>query len=257
MGYNSLIFNTIRPIISRQTMSKRLLIFCLFAWSVMAVSGFGLADEILIENRSVQDDSSSSETREIRAGELWQFFHDRGVTSVDTIKLNLQSPSLSNDLSGTVRFEIEDPHSGVISNHMIFDPRSGHLEIPMGFDLMSRFSSDSQELIKLDFSGIKSMKGDTNIMLDTGAERVRSLNFAILVGFILFWLAVFFFLYRLTKPTATVVMEEIILRQANDVESLYDLKETETNPEMPRAQNYARVVTAIRTTGQSSAAAAR
>lgn len=203
-------------------------------------AGASVGDEIVIDNqgesqRSLGDfqcyscptqvssamgilDQASS--GEVSAGELWQFFHSQGVDSLEQLTLCLDVEQLDGqsafDLQ-SVEFKIEDPglQGELLTNVSLGDNTiivpgfetssfrpEAKLQIALGYDFMQRFSADSQEKIKLDFSSSQiapnvkfSIEGNDN-------NAFSSWHYGLMAIFVGFWIVVFFFLNRVTKRMA-------------------------------------------------------
>jgi hypothetical protein len=178
-------------------------------------------DEIAIGGRFQQESASHlglddkgniDQSRLITTGELWQFFHDRGITSIDQLTLNLDSGQDPLQRSGAIRFQIEDPINGDILTNLSINSSSNRLEVPLEYDYMKRFSPGSKELIRLDFSELNSLAVNTTISVDSESSIFGTFNVAIVIGFFAFWVLVFVALNRFTKPENQDHAEDIIIR---------------------------------------------
>ena len=191
--------------------------------------GTSFGDEIVIDNQgdsqmSLGDFRCSScptqihsamgifdqaRTGEVSAGELWQFFHSQGVDSLDQLTLCLDVEQLDGqsafDLQ-SVEFKIQDPHNqdGLLTdvslgnNNSIIVPGfetssfrpEAKLQISLGYDFMERFSADSQEKIKLDFSSSNSLAASNVKFSIEGSEQggFSTWNYLLLAGFVLVWI---------------------------------------------------------------------
>ena len=155
---------------------------------------------------------------ELSAGELWKFFHEQGISSLDHLTLCVDVDGLAKgDCFGlsSVRLCIEDPanssenltiassgnHSLVLQPNQIssFKPEA-KLEFPLGYDFMQRFSADSTAKVKLDVLSQQGDNANAKISIEGGGNVFTRRNLELLVGFSLFWLVVFYLLNRLTKP---------------------------------------------------------
>ncbi len=201
-----------------------------------------LSDEIVIDNQgnsqiSLGDFQCSScptqvnsamgilnraQSGEVSAGELWQFFHNQGVNSLDQLTLCLDVDQLDGQAAFDLQsFElrIEDPSiqgelltNVSLGNNTIIVPGfetssfrpEAKLQIALGYDFMQRFTAASQEKIKLDFS---SSNGDLTSNVKFSIEGndnggFSSWHYWLLAAFVGFWLVVFFVLNRVTKRMA-------------------------------------------------------
>jgi hypothetical protein len=182
-----------------------------------------VADEIVIGNRPNQRtlqelgvaDGSSSNTRLITAGELWQFFHNQGVTSVDRLTLNVDCGQLVPAKLGAIGFQIEDPINGHVLTNLRLDASNSQLEVPLEFDYMKRFSPGSKELIRLDLSGLEEMAQNATVTLNGEDTFFGPFNLVLVVGFLGFWIAVFVILNRFTRPMAQEEAEDIVVVSLN------------------------------------------
>lgn len=186
------------------------------------------ADEIVIGNRPDQRSladlgldkiSKPNNSRLITAGELWQFFHDQGVTSVDQLTLNLDCGGKNLSHSGAIQFQIQDPNNGNILTNLSIDSSSNRLEVPLEFDYMKRFSPGSKELIRLDLSELDALASKAKISVESDSQIFGPLNVLLITGFFAFWVVVFFVLNRLTKPIQQEGTEDIVVHSANSERS--------------------------------------
>lgn len=184
--------------------------------------GVLVADEIVIGNRQdhrhlnqlgIADESDN--TRLITAGELWQFFHNQGVTSVDRLTLNVECGGLDSARVGSIGFQIEDPSNGRVLTNLKLNPASNQLEIPLEFDYMKRFSPGSQELIRLDLSDLDVSAQGATVTLNSDGSFFGPFNLVLVLGFLMFWVVVFFVLNRFTRPLAQEQIEDIVVVTKN------------------------------------------
>ena len=156
----------------------------------------------------------------LTAGQLWQFFNNQGVDSLDKLTLCLDVGELDSqskfDLQ-SIQLRIEDPRSSgnfltnvSLGNNTLVVPGSNSstskpeakLEILLNYDFMRRFSADSSELITLDFSSSGELTSDASISIEGNGNVFTKFNLLLLLGFIGFWFTVFTVLNRVTKPLA-------------------------------------------------------
>lgn len=186
-----------------------------------------VGDEIVIGNRpsrqslsslGLDSQGQSDQSRLITAGELWQFFHEQGITSVDQLTLNLDCGGQVYNHAGAIRFQIQDPTSGNILTNLSVNSSTNRLEVPLEFDYMKRFSKGSKELIRLDLSELDALASQATVTVDSDAKFLGTFNVALVVGFFSFWVVVFFMLNRFTRPIGQDQAEDIIVL-SNVVES--------------------------------------
>lgn len=159
---------------------------------------------------------------EVTAGQLWSFLKAQGVDSMDELSLRLDvDPEMTGgdgdqssiDIS-TLQLQIENPTGidGFATDVKIGDkqfllsaPSPGddvadmQLAVKLHYDFMERFSADSKEKIKLNVSSSGLLP---NISIARKPEVFHDMNWPLLIGFSLFWLAVFGLANWLTKPVA-------------------------------------------------------
>jgi len=155
---------------------------------------------------------------EVSAGELWKFFHKQGISSMDRLTLCLdvgKMPGQSSFDLHSFQFQIEDPsqhgkyltHVSLGDNRLIIPSHGSSsykpeakLEVMLGYDFMERFSADSTEMIKLDFSSSGQLANVPIFSIEGGGNVFTRLNTLLLGTFVVFWLTVFYLLHRMTKP---------------------------------------------------------
>ena len=149
-------------------------------------------------------------TNSLTTGELYQYFKSRGITKLDRLSFqvdvdcdpdNAESVSLT-DLS----FQIQDAARTLITNadfgdsELLLDKSEitsfkpeAVLEVDLGYDFMQRFSSDSKEAVKINFSSPNdSADTMTRIVLTSNISSFSPLNLARIGGFVAFWGLIFF-----------------------------------------------------------------
>lgn len=229
--------------------------------SVLGHLGSALsADEIVIGNRPDQrtladlgldEKGNPDNSRSITAGELWQFFHDRGVTSVDQLTLNLDCGGLNSAQSGPIRFQIQDPLSGNILTNLDISSSGNRLEVPLSFDYMQRFSPGSKELIRLDLSELEALATNAKVSVESDSQFFGPLNILLITAFFSFWVVVFFVLNRFTKPIQQADPEDIIVR-STIVENLEGIDLDPIIPVTGAANGQARVQTTVTMAGSGT-----
>jgi hypothetical protein len=157
-------------------------------------------------------------TGEVSAGQLWSFFHNQGISSLDRLTLCLDIDQLQDQTSfdlDSFQFQIEDPSQqgqfltqvSLGDNRLVIPSRGtssykpeAKLEVLLGYDFMERFSADSTEMIKLDFSSNGELAAMPTFSIEGGGNVFTRLNTLLLLAFAAFWLGVFYVLHRMTKP---------------------------------------------------------
>lgn len=165
---------------------------------------------------------------EIRAGELWKYFHDQGYSSLDrlilyvdlgesgnqspfrlqSLELSIQGDGPGSDSKPLARAKGQE-EGLTISGRRGTSARETQLEIPLGFDFMHRFSASSGErlTVNVSYDGTPAIRP----VLSISARRTffSAPSMVILAAFILFWGVVFWILRRLTphkeEPAASVI----------------------------------------------------
>ena len=199
--------------------------------AALSLQGFLSADEIVISGTehavtvgdfdfspcNTESDKGAlavlggSSSGEMTTGDLWKFFADRGIDSVENLTICLDwapGQDLSSDIDvSNLQLKIEDPkhegslltnvslggHSLVVPGFEVssFKPE-GKFGIPLGYDFMKRFGPESKEKIHWDF-GETSQAGflPTFSFEGSAGNPTRTPNLFGLFGFIGFWLIVF------------------------------------------------------------------
>ena len=205
-------------------------------------SGFASADEIVIGDGTDSSFSlggfecsscpnelnrgvgifSQDNSGQVSAGELWQYFSDQGIDTLDRLTICLDIEHLENNANfglSSIEFKIEDPlRQGALltdvslgDNTLIvpadetseFKPEA-KLEIILGYDFMERFSAASQEKIQLDFSSDSGLASNAQFSVGASEYAFSRFNLLMLISFAAFWAIVFFVLNRVTKPIEDV-----------------------------------------------------
>ncbi len=162
---------------------------------------------------------------QVSAGELWQYFSDQGINTLDRLTLCLDIEQMENSENfglNSIEFKIEDPlldgslltHVSLGDNTLIvpatetseFKPEA-KLEIILGYDFMERFSAASNEKIQLDFSSNTGLASNAQFSIGASEYVFSRFNLLMLVGFAVFWAIVFFVLNRVTKPLEEEALE--------------------------------------------------
>jgi len=207
----------------------------LLSFATFASASF--ADEVIIDGRasskiSVGDFDCSQcpspannifslfdgNDREFTAGQLWKFFDEQGVSSVEHLVLCLDlQPSSETIPFGIDSFElkIENPSElGALltnvslgDNSLVFPgydissfKPEAKLEIALGYDFMERFSADSKEKISLDVSSANNGSMPVVSVEAGNGFFAQKFNIYALIVFAAFWSVVFLVLNRFTKP---------------------------------------------------------
>jgi len=152
-----------------------------------------------------------SSSYNITAGELWEYFNNKGITSVDRLTFSVDSdnPLLMGPL-GSLRFQIEDPGTGSYLTNVSVQGKN-KLEIPLDYDYMKRFSANSQELIRLELPIDSPNLSAAAISIETDSHLFSRLNLVLFGAFVGFWLGLFYLLNRFTKPVEEE-SEDIVVR---------------------------------------------
>lgn len=172
---------------------------------------------------------------QVRAGELWKFFNEQGLTSVEQLTLSVDILP-ENEVHGDIgisglRLMIEDPNSvgfltdASLGEHSLIVPEyeissfkpEARLQVALGYDFMERFSADSQEMVQFGFSqGAASAITPRFAVEGNEASLVPSgIHWSALVGFIAFWGVVFLLLSRVTRPKLEVESAAALSQPAN------------------------------------------
>jgi len=209
-----------------------------FGWA----SAWSVGDEILIGGTSeavtIGDFNFSSCSSEpssalalinsgaagkVTAGDLWQFFSDRGIESVEnlTICMDLACERSVDEQIGLagLRLQIQDPiQLGTMITNVNFGDNSlvvpiseisalkpeAKLGVALGYDFMKRFDADSKEIISLDFANSDQAGLATTFSFEgTSAPTRAGISWPMLIGFVVFWLALFKCLAIITAPKRT------------------------------------------------------
>ena len=152
----------------------------------------------------------------VSAGDLWKFFDQQGVESLDRLVLclDLKTQDENFDLQ-SMELKIEDPfHHGELLTHVstgsssLIVPGSetseykpeAKLEILLGYDFMKKFTANSTEKIELNFSSNANKATAPAISIASTGQLFTKSNTGLLLAFVGFWITVFFVLNRVTKP---------------------------------------------------------
>ena len=156
-------------------------------------------------------------TGTLSAGELWQFFSRQGISELNelTICLDLEPGNQRQAFGLTgVELRIEDPdqpghwitdvsmgnNSLVVPDYEIssFKPEA-RLRVALGYDFMNRFSASSKERFRLRYSSDASEVMPVFSVEGESALPQNRFSFSLLAGFVVFWVAVFVLLSRVTR----------------------------------------------------------
>ncbi len=167
---------------------------------------------------------SQGSNGEMTAGDLWKFFSDRGIDSVENLTICMDwtpAQEVSSDIGLTnLHLKIEDPDQvgGLITNVSLggdslvvpgfeissFKPEA-KLGVSLGYDFMKRFGPESPEKILLNFGEPTQAGFLPEFSFEGSAGKPgRIPNWFGLVGFVLFWLVAFKCLAVVTAPKANV-----------------------------------------------------
>ena len=176
---------------------------------------------LLLPNIGTADDNAN----EISAGDLYRFFKDQGIESMDHLVLCLDiKPSAGNKSDvgfDNVVLTIEDPFNSnnVTTSFSLGDNTlkvpayetsrlkpEARLEIALGYDFMKRFSENSKEMLKLKYRINGEDKSDLSVVIPIEKPGVwfTGPRLMIVIGFTSFWVLLFWILFKFTNPkTAT------------------------------------------------------
>ena len=157
---------------------------------------------------------------QVSAGELWEFFDQQGIESLDHLVICMDVDQLTTSQRvalSTFELLIEDPASSKIPDYFSlggnslvvagegtsdFHPEC-RIEVSLGYDFMQRFSKDSKEKLKLNIGLDNQSASFAPTFSIEGKRQLFTIGNLILLGiFCLFWTVVFFLLKRYTLPSA-------------------------------------------------------
>lgn len=152
----------------------------------------------------------------ITAGELWSFFQKQGLTEVQSIVLFLDVEKFSGPEPiqiDSIEFRIEPADSSVPltscalaasdsltipGDDSLAAAPEARLEIPLDYDFMQRFNAESRERVFLKLAYQAPQGSKPNFFVAGRQDWFTLPSFSLLLGFVAFWGAVFFALFRLT-----------------------------------------------------------
>ncbi len=161
---------------------------------------------------------------EVSAGQLWTHFKSHGIDSLDRLILfmDVDPDMLAN---GPIELEnlqiiIEDPQRpgraltqasldrDDPTNRIVWKSTTGRntvarVELELGYDFMSRFSSGSEQKLVLHLTTADGSIPITKVGIAGEREIPMTSKALMLVLFVVFWAGVFAIMYRITKPTTT------------------------------------------------------
>lgn len=207
---------------------------CLLVWA-----NVGMADEVVIDdsrsNGEIQlGDYNCTAYRvgassnfplpeqSITAGELWSFFDQEGLDSVESIVICVDIDRLPADQQLALQsldLLIEEPTANrqlcsyTLGGNSLVLPggfTKSHsaefrFEVNLGYDFMQKYSRSSTEMVKLNVALDNESKGAVPAFFIEGKRSWFSLpNFLWLGCFGLFWVFVFWLLKRFTLPSRNV-----------------------------------------------------
>lgn len=162
----------------------------------------------------------------ITAGELWSFFDEQGLDSVESIVICVDIDRLPADQQlglNTMDLLIEEPTenrslcSYTMGGNSLVLPggfTKSHsaefrFEVDLGYDFMQKYSRSSTEKVKLNVALDDQVEGSYPAFFIEGNRSLFSLpNFLLLGCFGFFWVVVFWVLKRMTLPSRSVVEEQ-------------------------------------------------
>lgn len=148
--------------------------------------------------------------RTLTAGELYKYFQSRGIKKLNRLSFQIDvdcDPDNTESVSLTdLSFQIQDSalnlvtHAGFGDTELLLDKSEitsfkpeAVLEIDLGYDFMQRFSPDSKEAVRLDFSSPDTSSAMMpRIFLASNMTSFSSSNLVRIVGFLAFWGIIFF-----------------------------------------------------------------
>ena len=159
----------------------------------------------------------------ITAGELWTFFEEQGLDSVESIVICVDIDRLPADQQlglKSLDLLIEEPTDNLAhcsytlgGNSLVFPggntkPHSAEcrFRVELGYDFMQKYSSSSTEKVQLNVGLDEQYSGSSPAFFIEGNRSMFTLpNFLLLGCFGLFWVAVFWGLKRATLPKRATV----------------------------------------------------
>lgn len=150
------------------------------------------------------------------AGDLWKFFNDHGMDSVDELEffVDIDQIAESSNFNLDLHLEIQDPShpSQLLTNKTMggdslvvpgYETSSqkpeARIRLALGYDFMKEFSSDSTEKVVFNFKSSDSSVTPTFVL--TSDNSIFSTGHSgLLFGFIVFWGLVFLAVSRLIRP---------------------------------------------------------
>lgn len=154
----------------------------------------------------------------ITAGELWTFFEEQGLDSVESIVIFVDIDRLPADQQlglKTLDLLIEEPSDNLThcsytlgGNSLVFPGGNTkqhsaecRFRVDLGYDFMQKYSSSSTEKVQLNVGLDGQSSGSSAAFFIEGNRSLFTLpNLLMLGGFGLFWVGVFWVLKRATLP---------------------------------------------------------
>jgi hypothetical protein len=154
----------------------------------------------------------------LTTGDLWSFFDDQGIKSVDRLTLCLDwEPSLAmNDVVDVknLNFMIQNDDGEVLTDFNLGDNRlvvpdyevtgfkpEARVEIDLGYNFMERFTADSSQHVIVNIASSDAMSTSPELVLAAAKNFLpRELKIVGIVMFGAFWICVFFVLNWTTRP---------------------------------------------------------
>lgn len=170
---------------------------------------------------------------EIKTGELYRYFKAQGITSMSNLVFYVNVDDLASDatlsvesmqvsilgangvggIPGRPLVEFTSSDDGVenrmlISGFRVNDDRpAARLEIPLGFDFMSRFSENSNERLLVNMTYNGETGASPSLSIEGRRHLFSSPNLVLLGSFVVFWSVVFWILKRLTFRRIAIAPE--------------------------------------------------
>lgn len=214
-----------------KSMCQCILTFCLLACPLSSN-----ADEVVLQDGSNDDEvklgdyncsayragaSSNFQLQDqtITAGQLWTFFDEQGLDSVESLVICVDVDRLPADqqlglnamdlLIGDQSGSQKKCHYTMGNNSFVLPARKTRaytaecrFEVDLGYDFMERYSSSSTDAVKLNVDLDDSAASSPVFFIEGKRSLFTVPNMLMLSVFCLFWVAAFWMLKRFTLPSA-------------------------------------------------------
>jgi hypothetical protein len=167
---------------------------------------------------------------EMSAGDLWRFFDEQGVHSVNDLEFLVDIDQISkSDNFGLEGLQVQIQHP-LNAEHLLTDVTmqgnslvvpgyetssskpEAKIRLPLGYDFMKEFSSSSTEKVVFNFSS-KDASVSPTLFLTSDATFISGNHLGMLFSFIVFWGLVFMAMNRFIRPVDT--MDPVFPRNSN------------------------------------------